>query len=123
MFGQTPVEPVQPNVVFDIASLVLYGCQALPIRLKILLDRLFSVLQKEEVTQILRGFGWSHEDYVRGYILQVCSFAHVFLSLIRSSHRSARENPHYPDERNINRVLQVADHLSRIGALVLASYK
>ena len=68
---QTPVEPVQPNVAFDIASLVLYGCQALPIRLKILLDRLFSVLQKEEVTQILRGFGWSHEDYVRGYILQV----------------------------------------------------
>ncbi|XP_065224920.1 zinc finger protein basonuclin-2-like isoform X2 [Planococcus citri] len=70
IFGQTPVEPVQPNVAFDIASLVLYGCQALPIRLKILLDRLFSVLQKDEVTQILRGFGWSHEDYVRGYILQ-----------------------------------------------------
>ena len=71
IFGQNPVEPVQPNVVFDIASLVLYGCQALPIRLKILLDRLFSVLQKDEVTQILRGFGWSHEDYIRGYILQV----------------------------------------------------
>lgn len=72
--GQTPVEPVQPNVAFDIASLVLYGCQALPVQLKILLDRLFSVLQKEEVTQILRGFGWSHEEYIRGYrgcILQV----------------------------------------------------
>lgn len=65
------MEPVQPNVAFDIASLVLYGCQALPIRLKILLDRLFSVLQREEVLQVLRGFGWTHEDYARGYILQV----------------------------------------------------
>lgn len=73
VFGQSPVEPVQANVAFDIASLVLYGCQALPIRLKILLDRLFSVLQREEVLQILRGFGWTHEDYARGYILQVRS--------------------------------------------------
>ena len=65
------VEPVQPNVAFDIASLVLYGCQALPIRLKILLDRLFSVLQRDEVLQVLHGFGWTHDDYSRGYILQV----------------------------------------------------
>ena len=33
------VEIVQPNIVFDIASLMLYGAQATPIRLKILLDR------------------------------------------------------------------------------------
>jgi len=71
LYGQTPVEPVQPNVAFDIASLVLYGTQALPIRLKILLDRLFSVLQRDEVLQVLHGFGWTHEDYARGYILQV----------------------------------------------------
>ncbi|XP_014250160.1 zinc finger protein basonuclin-2 isoform X2 [Cimex lectularius] len=70
VLGQNAVEPVQLNVAFDIASLVLYGCQALPIRLKILLDRLFSVLQREEVVQVLRGFGWSQEDYARGYILQ-----------------------------------------------------
>ena len=76
LFGQSPVEPVQPNVAFDIASLVLYGCQALPIRLKILLDRLFSVLQREEVLQVLHGFGWTHEDYARGYILQVI-FIHI----------------------------------------------
>jgi zinc finger protein basonuclin len=65
------VEPVQASVAFDVASLVLYGCQALPIRLKILLDRVFSVLQREEVLQVLHGFGWSHDDYSRGYILQV----------------------------------------------------
>ncbi|KRT79090.1 hypothetical protein AMK59_7768, partial [Oryctes borbonicus] len=69
LFNSAP-EPVQPNAAFDIASLVLYGCQALPIRLKILLDRLFSVLQKEQVLQVLHGFGWTPEDYARGYILQ-----------------------------------------------------
>lgn len=67
------VEIVQPNIVFDIASLMLYGAQATPIRLKILLDRLFSVLQHEEVLQVLHGFGWSYEDYARGYILQEAS--------------------------------------------------
>ncbi|XP_060068912.1 zinc finger protein basonuclin-2-like [Ylistrum balloti] len=64
------VEVVQPNIVFDIASLMLYGAQATPIRLKILLDRLFSVLQHDEVLQVLQGFGWNYEDYARGYILQ-----------------------------------------------------
>jgi hypothetical protein len=64
-------EVVQPNIVFDIASLMLYGAQAAPIRLKILLDRLFSVLQHDEVLQILHSFGWSYEDYARGYILHV----------------------------------------------------
>lgn len=65
------IEPITPSIVFDIASLVLYGCQAIPIRLKMPLDRLFSALQHEEVLQILHGFGWSYEDYARGYILQV----------------------------------------------------
>ncbi|KAK3776094.1 hypothetical protein RRG08_046761 [Elysia crispata] len=64
------VEVVQPNIVFDIASLMLYGAHATPVRLKILLDRLFSVLQHEEVLQVLHGFGWTYEDYARGYILQ-----------------------------------------------------
>lgn len=65
------VEVVQPNIVFDIASLLLYGAQATPVRLKILLDRLFSVLQHDEVLQVLQSFGWTYEDYARGYILQV----------------------------------------------------
>ena len=69
--ASAPVEPALPNTVFDVASLALYGCQALPIRLKILLDRLFSVLAPEDVVQVLTGFGWSLEDYARGYILQV----------------------------------------------------
>lgn len=79
--GTGPVEPALPNTVFDVASLALYGCQALPIRLKILLDRLFSVLPPEDVVQVLTGFGWSLEDYARGYILQV-SFYFVSLLLL-----------------------------------------
>ncbi|KAK9889986.1 hypothetical protein WA026_008798 [Henosepilachna vigintioctopunctata] len=70
LFSNSAPEPVQPNAAFDIASLVLYGCSALPIRLKILLDRLFSVLHKEQVIQVLHGFGWTLHDYARGYILQ-----------------------------------------------------
>ncbi|KAJ8983219.1 hypothetical protein NQ317_014469 [Molorchus minor] len=70
LFSNSAPEPVQPNAAFDIASLVLYGCQALPIRLKILLDRLFSVLKGEQVLQVLHGFGWTSDDYARGYILQ-----------------------------------------------------
>ena len=65
------VEPVSPNVVFEIASLVLYASNAIPTRVKILLDRLFQVISQEEVVQILKGFGWSLEDYQRGYILKV----------------------------------------------------
>uniref|UniRef100_S4RB98 Basonuclin zinc finger protein 2 n=1 Tax=Petromyzon marinus TaxID=7757 RepID=S4RB98_PETMA len=70
LYHPTQVEIVQSNVVFDISSLMLYGTQAVPIRLKILLDRLFSVLKQEEVLQILHGLDWTLRDYVRGYILQ-----------------------------------------------------
>ncbi|CAH0562607.1 unnamed protein product [Brassicogethes aeneus] len=70
LFTNSASEPVRLNAAFDIASLVLYGCQALPIRLKLLLDRLFSALHKDQVLQILHGFGWTPEDYARGYIVQ-----------------------------------------------------
>lgn len=44
-----PVEVALPGLVFDLSSLVLYGAQAVPVRLKILLDRLYSVLTPEQV--------------------------------------------------------------------------
>ncbi|XP_067127731.1 zinc finger protein basonuclin-2-like isoform X2 [Centruroides vittatus] len=69
LFNCHQVELVQPTIAFDIASLMLYGTQAIPVRLKILLDRLFSVLKHEEVLQVLHGFGWTYDDYSRGYIL------------------------------------------------------
>ncbi|GFY53610.1 zinc finger protein basonuclin-2 [Trichonephila inaurata madagascariensis] len=70
LFNCHQVELVQQTVAFDVASLMLYGTEAMPIRLKILLDRLFSVLQHDEVVHVLHGFGWTYEDYSRGYILQ-----------------------------------------------------
>lgn len=74
MYQGSQVEIVHSNVVFDICSLMLYGTQAIPVRLKILLDRLFSVLKQEEVIQILNALDWTLQDYIRGYVLQVsCS--------------------------------------------------
>lgn len=67
-------ESVEPTAAFDVASLVLYGSRALPIRLKILLDQLFNQLQHAQVTRLLAAFGWTYEDYTRGYILQVSRF-------------------------------------------------
>ncbi|XP_036448149.1 zinc finger protein basonuclin-2-like [Colossoma macropomum] len=64
------VEIVQCSVVFDISTLLLYGTQALPVRMKILLDRLFSVLTHTQVITILHTLGWTLRDYIRGYILQ-----------------------------------------------------
>ncbi|KAM4676629.1 zinc finger protein basonuclin-1 isoform 2-T2 [Discoglossus pictus] len=69
-YPTSQVEIVQSSVVFDISSLMLYGTQAIPIRLKILLDRLFSVLKQEEVLQILNSLDWTLQDYIRGYVLQ-----------------------------------------------------
>ncbi|XP_033904389.3 zinc finger protein basonuclin-1-like isoform X1 [Acipenser ruthenus] len=70
LYQGSQVEIVQSNVVFDISSLMLYGTQAIPVRLKILLDRLFSVLKQEEVIQILNALDWTLQDYIRGYVLQ-----------------------------------------------------
>ncbi|XP_076842300.1 zinc finger protein basonuclin-2-like isoform X2 [Brachyhypopomus gauderio] len=70
VFAPGQVEMVQPSVVFDISSVLLYGTQAVPVRMKILLDRLFSVLTHTQVLTILHTLGWTLRDYIRGYILQ-----------------------------------------------------
>ncbi|XP_066541102.1 zinc finger protein basonuclin-1 [Hoplias malabaricus] len=70
VYDGSQVEIVNSSSVFDVCSLILYGTQAVPIRLKILLDRLFSVLQQEEVLQILTALDWTLQDYIRGYVLQ-----------------------------------------------------
>ncbi|OCT86895.1 zinc finger protein basonuclin-1 isoform X2 [Xenopus laevis] len=72
-YPASQVEIVQSSAVFDIGSLILYGTQAIPIRLKILLDRLFSVIKQEEVLQILHSLDWTLQDYIRGYVLQDAS--------------------------------------------------
>jgi hypothetical protein len=57
--------------LLDIAGLILYGAQAVPIRLKVLLDRLMAGLPNDQVAQTLGAYGWNYDDYSRGYMLQV----------------------------------------------------
>ncbi|XP_041926544.1 zinc finger protein basonuclin-2 [Alosa sapidissima] len=64
------VEAVRASQVYDLSSLLLFGAQAVPTRMKILLDRLYSVLPPADVRNILHSLGWTLRDYVRGYILQ-----------------------------------------------------
>jgi hypothetical protein len=65
------MENFQANSAFDVASLILYGTHALPVRLKILLDRVLGTLDQDELSHLLHGFGWTYEDYTRGYMEQV----------------------------------------------------
>ncbi|XP_047663298.1 zinc finger protein basonuclin-1 [Tachysurus fulvidraco] len=64
------VEVVHPGVVCDLSALILFSTHAFPIRMKILLDRLFSVLTHQHVLNALHTHGWTLHDYVRGYKLQ-----------------------------------------------------
>lgn len=56
----------------ELLSLALFGCQAIPMRVKILLDRLLSSqLVHADVVRLLAIFGWTFQDYSRGYMLTV----------------------------------------------------
>lgn len=46
-----------------------------------LLDRLFSLLSPEEVNTVLRGVGWTMQDYQRGYILKVKDYRGYILKV------------------------------------------
>ncbi|TGZ62657.1 hypothetical protein CRM22_007318 [Opisthorchis felineus] len=58
------------SATFEIMSMTLFGCHAIPIRIKILLDRLLSAqLLQSDVVRLLLSFGWTFQDYSRGYML------------------------------------------------------
>lgn len=59
------------RAAYDLASLILFGTSALPVRLKIVLDALLSIFSDGERTQLLQGFGWTLQDFSRGYIHKV----------------------------------------------------
>lgn len=56
---------------YDLASLILFGTSAVPVRLKVLLDALFLTFSEVEVNQLLHKLGWSEADFARGYIQKV----------------------------------------------------
>uniref|UniRef100_A0A183BJT9 NARG2_C domain-containing protein n=1 Tax=Globodera pallida TaxID=36090 RepID=A0A183BJT9_GLOPA len=51
----------------SLVALLLDGFHALPIRLKILLDRMFDSLPASDRDALLSRFGWSSADFARGY--------------------------------------------------------
>ena len=61
------------NTIQELANLIFYdgSVQALPIRIKILFDRLLAQIETEDALKLLNSFGWSLQDYARGYILKV----------------------------------------------------
>ena len=78
MYNSHSNDDIQANNAFEVASLVLYGTNALPVRLKILLDRIFCTLSYEELLHLLNEFGWTHEVYARGFIHEVKNFFFQF---------------------------------------------
>jgi len=81
----TAVGGVTAGVVFDVSGLVLYRAQAVPIKLKVLLDRLMAGVPSDQVVQTLSAYGWTYDDYSRGYMLQVCGFGFLSVSRYNSS--------------------------------------
>ena len=84
------------HVVLDVASLMLRRMNAVPVRLKILLDRLLGTLDGtvdravgtldgDRVRAILHECGWTYDDYLRGYKLQVatCYTASKYIHLMQ----------------------------------------
>ncbi|OUC40239.1 zinc finger, C2H2 type [Trichinella nativa] len=70
VFGGIFSEPRDGKSVFNILSMVLFGAQAVPIQLKILLDRLLCSVDPNARPALLESFGWNMDDYTRGYVLE-----------------------------------------------------
>ncbi|VDD74819.1 unnamed protein product [Mesocestoides corti] len=57
-------------VMFETMGMALLGCHSIPTRIKILLDRIWSTSRLQvDLTQFLLSFGWTLQDYTRGYML------------------------------------------------------
>ncbi len=65
--------------MFETMSMALLGCHAVPMRIKILLDRIWSASRLQvDLTQFLMSFGWTLQDYTRGYMLMVRNHPYYF---------------------------------------------
>ncbi|VDP97309.1 unnamed protein product, partial [Trichobilharzia regenti] len=74
MYFETSNSPqtIMLSTTMELLSMSLFGCQAIPMRIKILLDRLLSAqLAHADVIRLLLTFGWTFQDYSRGYMLTV----------------------------------------------------
>lgn len=62
------VRSLTPTSLLETAALVLFGRHAIPVRLKILLDRLLASVSDDQLLQILTALGWSRHEYTQGYL-------------------------------------------------------
>lgn len=62
-----------PAQISELTIAVLYGKDAVPIRIKIMLDRLLNQLPDEQSDAMLMSAGWRREDFDRGFIDEVRS--------------------------------------------------
>uniref|UniRef100_A0A915PJH6 Uncharacterized protein n=1 Tax=Setaria digitata TaxID=48799 RepID=A0A915PJH6_9BILA len=64
----------QTDLIEAITFASLYGFQAVPIRIKILLHRALSTLTRKRAEAIIRRTGWKIDDFERGFIQEVKSY-------------------------------------------------
>ncbi|VDM45938.1 unnamed protein product [Toxocara canis] len=55
----------------------LYGYQAIPIRIKILLHRALSGIDDDKADALIQRAGWTKEDFQRGFIDENMCFYHI----------------------------------------------
>lgn len=60
-----------PAQISELTIAALYGKDAVPIRVKIMLDRLLNQLPDEQSDAMLLSAGWRREDFDRGFIDEV----------------------------------------------------
>ncbi|EJW74915.1 hypothetical protein WUBG_14176, partial [Wuchereria bancrofti] len=64
----------QTDLIEAITFASLYGFQAVPIRIKILLHRALSTLTRKRAEAIIRRTGWKIDDFERGFIQEILYF-------------------------------------------------
>nr|CDP96544.1 Bm10017 [Brugia malayi] len=64
----------QTDLIEAITFASLYGFQAVPIRIKILLHRALSTLTRKRAEAIIRRTGWKIDDFERGFIQEIMYF-------------------------------------------------
>nr|XP_026694269.1 zinc finger protein basonuclin-1 isoform X1 [Ciona intestinalis] len=65
--GTNQPKPILKDEIHHMTSLVLRGVDVIPIRLKILLDKIFSSLALDDISALLRHNLWTEREYARGY--------------------------------------------------------
>ncbi|KAM3717223.1 Zinc finger protein [Dirofilaria immitis] len=78
----------QTDLIEAITFASLYGFQAVPIRIKILLHRALSTLTRKRAEAIIRRTGWKIDDFERGFIQEKNIYCIELIKEMDTSFRS-----------------------------------